>query len=304
MRQRSPVLAEIAWRWSFAAAAWALVIFTLYEYLRSLPVSGSDLVLLRTRHPFLVSQALAHILRGSGFRLGKSTIVVFLAVTILWIILASVGRSVTLKAILHSAHPETGAGSLLGLNFLRAALMVAAVLATLGALILAGFAAPAEASSPGVVANLALGLITLLWCLWSALNWLLSLGPIFVLREGQDTWGSISSAVEFVRREFGRIAAVNAVFFVVRVIGFVAATCFLFFLMGIMAQLEAKTIMPAFVVIGLFYLAFADLLYVARLGAYAGMAHDEPSSDRCAVRYVAAPQNASIPVTADPIISA
>lgn len=144
------MLAEIAWRWSFAAAAWALVIFTLYEYLRSLPVSGSDLVLLRTRHPFLVSQALAHILRGSGFRLGKSAIVVFLAVTILWIILASVGRSVTLKAILHSAHPETGAGSLLGLNFLRAALMVAAVLATLGALILAGFAAPAEASSPGV----------------------------------------------------------------------------------------------------------------------------------------------------------
>ena len=88
------------------------------------------------------------------------------------------------------------------------------------------------------------------------------------------------------------------------IIGFVAATFFLFFLIGIMAQLEAKTIMPAFVVIGLFYLAFADLLYVTRLGAYAATADKEPLSDRSPVRYVAAPQNASIPVTADPIISA
>src|SRR5205823_2638253 len=154
----SLVLVEIAWRWSFAGAAWALVGFTLFEYLRTLPVSNIDLLLLRTRHPFLIAQAISHILRGSGFRLGKSTIIVFLAVTILWIVLASVGRSVTLKAMLHNVHSGTGARSLLGLNFLRAALMVAAVLATVGALILAGFAAPAEPSSPGVVANLALGL--------------------------------------------------------------------------------------------------------------------------------------------------
>ena len=47
-------LAEVAWRWSFGAAAFVLVGLGLLEYLNTLPVSPTDLLMLRTGHPVLV----------------------------------------------------------------------------------------------------------------------------------------------------------------------------------------------------------------------------------------------------------
>src|ERR1700756_509742 len=63
-RRPSLPLAEIAWRWSFGAAAVLLIVFGFFEYLDTLPVSGVDLFLLRSRQPFMVSQALARIFGG------------------------------------------------------------------------------------------------------------------------------------------------------------------------------------------------------------------------------------------------
>ena len=93
MQQRSPTLegfrtilrspsfglAEIAWRWSFGAAAGMLLVFSFFEYLDTLPVSNSDLVLLRTRQPILISRAVLDIFRGSSFRLFETIAVLALA---------------------------------------------------------------------------------------------------------------------------------------------------------------------------------------------------------------------------------
>jgi hypothetical protein len=57
MKQRSPTLegfqimfrvpllglAEIAWRWSFGLAAAAVILFSLREYLATLPVTAGDM---------------------------------------------------------------------------------------------------------------------------------------------------------------------------------------------------------------------------------------------------------------------
>ena len=69
MKQRSPTLegfqimfrvpllglAEIAWRWSFGLAAAAVLLFSLREYLDTLPVTAGDMLLLRTRQPVLMN---------------------------------------------------------------------------------------------------------------------------------------------------------------------------------------------------------------------------------------------------------
>ena len=93
-------LAEIIWRWSFGAAAFVLIVFGMFEYLDTLPVSALDLLLLRSRQLFMVSQALARIFEGSGLRFILAGIVIVCGLVALWIVLASVGRSATLHTLL------------------------------------------------------------------------------------------------------------------------------------------------------------------------------------------------------------
>src|SRR5450432_1643211 len=99
---RLPVLglAEIAWRWSFGVAAGAGLAFTIREYLGTLPVTAGELLLLRARQPALIAQALARIFQGSAPRAAAGLVVLTLALTLAWIVLASLGRAATLKTLL------------------------------------------------------------------------------------------------------------------------------------------------------------------------------------------------------------
>jgi hypothetical protein len=99
---RRPTLtfAEIAWRWTLGATAWALLLFSFFEYLNTLPVTHADAALLSTRHPALVGRALTHILRGSLNRVVLAALLGALALSLLWIVTASIGRAATVRALL------------------------------------------------------------------------------------------------------------------------------------------------------------------------------------------------------------
>src|SRR2546421_2066750 len=99
-RRPSLTFAEIAWRWTVGAVACGLFFFWLIEFLGTLPVSNEDAVLLGTKHPFLVGRAIAHILRGSLNRAVVSALVGVIALTLLWIVCASLGRAATVRALL------------------------------------------------------------------------------------------------------------------------------------------------------------------------------------------------------------
>src|SRR5437879_4506051 len=265
-RRPALALAEITWRWSFGAAACALLLLLFVEYLDTLPVTRSDVFFLRSRHPYLVSQAIAHILSGSAHRLVIATLVVAAALTISWIFVASLGRAFSLKHLLDYFGMANTAGltlqrarfwrakedgwrlrSLLGLNFLRAMLGLAALFGILGSAIVAGFASsnsdPRSASGtkirnttpglgsllaalfgilgsaivagfassnsdprPGVVFLIFVPLALLVALLWSAVNWFLSLAPVFVLHDSQNAFGSMSRAAEFCRSRASAVA--------------------------------------------------------------------------------------------------
>src|SRR5260221_13123132 len=67
-RRTAIPLAEIAWRWTFATAAWLLGITFLLGYMGSLPVRAAARLLLWTQQPALISRALQRIFSRSGFR--------------------------------------------------------------------------------------------------------------------------------------------------------------------------------------------------------------------------------------------
>jgi hypothetical protein len=286
LRRPSLAFAEIAWRWTAGAVAWALSLFWFIEYLDTLPVSNADATLLSTRQPLLVGKAIAHILRG---RLNRGVLAVSLAVialSLLWIAAASIGRATTVRALFYyfrrgvaptvsTRHDRTKPPplrSLIGLNFFRVVVVLASLLAFVGAAILAGFASPDRNPQPGLAFVLFLPLAGLICLVCWALNWLLSMACIFAVRDGEDVLSALSAAVTFSRERSGPVFAVSTWTGLAHLAAFsVAATAISLPLAFI--QIAPKRLILATVILGtLAYFAVVDWLYMARLAGYISIA--------------------------------
>jgi hypothetical protein len=163
----SLTLAEIIWRWTAGGTAAVLFVFGLFEYLNTLSVTNGELLFLRTRHPYLVGEALAHILRGSLNRVVMAGLLAALLLAVLWMVAASVGRIATVRVLMEyfrrasigsgdgvrdiassvsteRIHSSDALTALVRLSFLRIVVAVAAIFGFVGAAILAGYASPAR----------------------------------------------------------------------------------------------------------------------------------------------------------------
>jgi hypothetical protein len=272
-------LAEIAWRWSFGAAAGLLLLFSFFEYLDTLPVSKSDLVLLRTTQPVLISRALLHILRGSGFRVVETAIVLSLTLGIAWVVVASLARAATMKALLAYFREsgistrEHAAGSsqlhsLFALNLFRLGTALAATVGFVAAILLGGTASRPANPAPGTALLLTLTLAMLVWLAWSTLNWFLSLAAVFVAADGQDTFGAIAATVGLCQTRAGSVFAAGTWFGVAHLTAFAVASSIAAFPLGFAAVLPAGVILGGVLLVTLIYFAIADFLHIGRLAAY------------------------------------
>ena len=279
-RRPSLSLAEIAWRWTVGALAAALFLFAFLEFIDSLTVASSDAVLLRSRQPLLVGRALAHILHGSMSRAAFATLFAAIALSALWIVAASLGRAITVNAlldyfrsggdravsrVLHDSFRTYR--SLTGLNFLRVALALAALLAFIGASIVAGFASPDKNPQPGLAANVFMLLAAMIWGAWFGLNWLLSLAGIFIVRDGEDAIGSLSAAVAFVRLRSTAVATVSACTGLAHLVASCFAVAAVSFPLAFV-HIAPRPAIAIAAVLTLVYLAFVDWLFTARLAGY------------------------------------
>jgi hypothetical protein len=224
--------AEISWRWTIGATSWALVLYGFFEYLNTLAVSKRDAALLASRQPALVGRAIAHIFRGSMNRAVLAALCAALSLSLFWMVAASIGRAATVRALVDyfrekfgievsdrgperdgitEASDKTGSFlSLIGLNFLRVVLVLAGLLALLGAAILASFASSKANPQPSLVFVLFLPAAALICIVWWMLSWLLSFACVFAVRDGEDSLGALSAAVAFCRDRTGSIFAVSA----------------------------------------------------------------------------------------------
>jgi class 3 adenylate cyclase len=288
-RRPSFTLAEIVWRWTAGATAAALLLFGLFEYLDTLPVTNGELLFLRTRQPYLVGEAVAHILRGGLNRAVLTGLVATFLLGVLWIVAASAGRIATVRALLdyfrrdvagaasasgvrndgeRDAASNVSTKALLRLNFLRASVALAAVFGFIGAAILAGFASPEADPQPALAFFLFLPLAGLTCLAWGALNWLLSLAGMFAVREGEDAVGSISAAVTLCRERTGPVAAVSFWTGLAHLVAFVGATMMASLPLGFAAVVPWRLVVLAVLLVTLAYFALADWLYMARLAGY------------------------------------
>ena len=284
-RQPSVGLAEIAWRWSLGFAGVSLFILALIEYFDTLPVTGADMLLLRSHQPALVGRAFADILSGSAVRVGEACVLLGIAFAVAWIAASSLGRAATLKALLNDdtvSPPEVverpwRLRSLIGLNALRAAATLAAAVGWWGAIVL-GRAVSNGDNAAGMGFLVFLAIILLVNLAWLAVNWFLSLTSIFVVAREEDTFGAMGSAADFCRGRTGAISAVGFWFGLVHFAAFFVASSAAVLLLSFLTILPGVVVLCGVLLVTLLYFAVADYLYVGRLAAYVYLAqyHEDP----------------------------
>ena len=324
-RRPSLTLAEISWRWSAGATAAALLSFGLFEYLDTLPVTNGELLFLRTRHPYLVGEAIAHILRGSLNRVVLAGMVVAFLLSLLWIVAASVGRIATVRGLLDyfrgsasdisvvAEDQRDGAGdfsanefrsspwrALARLNFLRVAVALAALLGFAGASILAGFASPEADPQPGLAFLLFLPLASLVCLVWWAMNWLLSLAGVFAVRDGEDAAGAISAAVALCRERTGAVFAVSSWMGLAHLVAFVGASVLVSIPLGFATLVSWRLVLVGMMLVTLAYFALADWLYLARLAGYVCIA-EMPEEMPVPPPPLSAPPSGGLQIASGPI---
>jgi hypothetical protein len=272
-RRPTIFLAELAWRWSWGGAALILTALALYEYLQTLIVTPTDLILLKLRHPLAVSRALADIFHGSGPRVVLTAVVLIPAFGLLWILLGALGRFTTLRALISQIErdwtPAPGSiRSLIGLHGLRVALALAGVLSFLGAALAASLVSTRNAPHVGLATLLFLPLAGLVSVIWSWVNWFLSISTIFTVRDGADTFGSVSAALEFSRRSGRKITSASFWFGAMHLVAFVIGTTVVAYPLALASLIPPGITLLLMVLVLLAYFAVADYLYLARLAGY------------------------------------
>jgi len=287
MKSRSPTLegfrailvrpsygfAEIAWRWSFGSAAALLLGLAAFEYLDTLPVSKGDLALLKTRHPFLISQAIAHIFRGSAFRLTKAGLLIAVALGMAWIVLATLARSATLEALgsyFHEERPPSQFGllTLFALSSLQLTTTVAAAIGGVGAIVLGSFVTSTGDPAPGSALLVFLTIALAVWLAWSSVSWFLSLAAVFAVVRDQDVFGSLRSALDLCHTRPASVFAVGTWFGVAHAVAFVVATSAVAFPLGFAGALPLGMVFGGVLLVTLLYFAVADFLHLGRLAAF------------------------------------
>jgi len=309
-RRPSITLAEVVWRWTVGAVASALFLFGLVEYLGTLSVNHVDATLLRTRQPLLVAHAITHILRGSLDRAVFTALAGALALSLLWIIAASIGRAATIRALLDPFRGKTARNasteipnasasfrSLIGLNFLRVAAALAAILAFLGAAILATLASSDADPQPGLVFIIFIPLAAFICMAWHAMNWLLSLASIFAVGDRKDALAALSAAVTFLRERMGSVAAVGTWTGLAHLVAFSAAASAISLPLAFVQVAPARLIAVIVILLTLAYFAIVDWLYIARIAAYVSIAEKPEASALPASMLVPPPAGRHFPLS-------
>jgi len=288
-RRPSLTFAEITWRWVAGGTAFTLFLFALFEYLDTLPVTDREMLFLKTRNPYLMAEAIAHILRGGLSRAVVAGLIAGLLLAGLWIVAGAVGRIATVRGLLEyfreRAHEGTivannaalanEAGvtpspfaALVRLNFLRVAVALAAVLGILGAAIIGGMASPADDPQPGLAFLIFVALAGVVSLAWCSLNWLLGLAGMFAVRDGEHAGGAISAAVTFSREHTGAIFIVGLWTGLAHLVALVAATTVASIPVGLIGVIPWRLSVVVTIFVSLVYFAVVDWLYLARLAGY------------------------------------
>jgi hypothetical protein len=270
-------VAELTWRWCFGVAAWLLALGAAALFLDSLRVSALDRLLLSTMKPALEWSALNHILHGALLRYVWTKFIVMTALTLLWCFAAAAGRAASLRnliAFVGGDDRDEFAGwqfrPIFQLHLLRAVWTWTAIGCFAGSVFLGTAMLQHQRAARaaffyvfGIALSLVFGVV---------LNWFFGLAPLFCIRQQASARDGLSHTLDFCARQGGRLFGLSLGFLALRLMW--AGSMFLLILAptNLSKHLALGWILLLMGFLYLIYLAGADALYLARLGAYVALA--------------------------------
>jgi hypothetical protein len=268
--QRAPeaVLAEIAWRWAFGAAFWTLLILSFHSYFSTIQISRAEYAAMKSLEPFTWVAIAARLMQAVVEGVRKMGPILFPALSVLWLALATMGRGVTVRAL--SLKPRTNWLALVGTNVFRLLMTFAAMLAYVGAAILVSRTFDPQRF---YVLNilLMLAVVVALVVIWSVVNWFVSLAQIVAARNGEGLVRSIRSAGKWYQAQSGEFVSSGVLFSLIRFGMVMVVTVASLAPLGNMTVGGAKPVMVFIAIVSLLYFAAADALNIWRLGVYIGL---------------------------------
>ncbi|MGC2695932.1 MAG: hypothetical protein WA738_09085 [Candidatus Angelobacter sp.] len=276
--QRDPAifLVEILWRWSFAIIALFLLFASGLMLLGPLNIGDSFSFAWRTHDTQRLSLLLLSVVLRLGKQLLMAVIVLPLVIALLWSLLSTAGRRITVTR-LSPGMPPLRFGSMMAVQSLRALLTWIAGLLVIGAMGI-GVRIATRGSKPDLFPfYMVVGpSIALILILWLVLNWYLSLAALFG-RASQSFREAFRQARQTIRLQRPDFAGTGFVFLLLRLVLFliVLAVCGLTSnMVGTAPETYFAMVMALFLV----YCALADFLYLSRMAAYLALAaaHSEP----------------------------
>jgi len=280
LRSESALLPrELLWRWSFGLGMLALAFFVYSQLRQAVLLSDADELALSGHDPIVAAATAWGLLAGAMGPLLRVLEPVFCVAVVLWIAATTVGRGIITRLMVRrfaadyaiTIPPDAPRWSSFAiLNFARVLMLLILVIGYLGGTLIAGLvSAPGQnviASALIVFASfVAAGL------LWGFVNWVLSLAPIFVVRDGRSPVDAIVETIAFLRRNYSRLSFIAVWNGILRGL---AATVISIAGMFAVALRPAPTVAIAVLLVleMLLYLIISDLFLLARLGAYASVA--------------------------------
>jgi hypothetical protein len=262
---------EVSWRWSFGAAFWLLLLFSLVAYLQTLPVTSAQMFLIGSGQAFLALRTLQQILQGSAPRLARALFVLSLGSIAGWIAWAALGRAATMRSLVGRDRTEgkVRLSSLMGLNVLRALTLFLACWISVAVCLILSNANPSNPALPSAIL-LSTVSVAAIWMGWSILNWMFSLAAIYAA-EGCKTFAAVEQAAALCWKRPGSVLVIGLWFGLARIGAACLAALLCLLLLGVI-PFGSAAFLAAIGAASLGYFFLADFLYIGRLAAYLSLA--------------------------------
>ena len=120
-------------------------------------------------------------------------------------------------------------------------------------------------------------MLFLIWALWSSVSWFLAAAPIFVIREGKDTFGALLETATLFRKRPGPVISVGSWFGVTHLILLITASSVVVFPLAFTSFVPPLIVFSAVLFLTLAYFAIVDALYIGRLAGYLAILEAPPA---------------------------
>ncbi len=290
---------ELLWRWSFGLGVVGLLLAAWGRVRPILMLDEAELRTLDSADPLALASQVFALFEPYAPLLLRVALWVSAGAAVLWVVAATAGRAVITRALIceaasfqseaagHEAVPNADSNNADSNNtvplvprwpahaFLLAARVLMLLIPLIGYLagtLLASLAGGGD--DPLLAVPLLFAPISAAILLWSLVNFVLSLAPLFVERDGLSPLDAIVAALKFSRRRRAELASIAGWNTALR--SAVATALTLAAILTVAAGGPGWLTAVLVALETLAYLVLSDWLLLARLAAYAALAVAEP----------------------------